>query len=156
MAIDIDSRSAYPSGALSNFAPHPFELDGVQCASMEGFLQSLLTNDNELQAKVCQLVGIKAKRFGLERIEAWKEIQKLWWKGTEYDRHGPEYQALLDRAYEALFSQRKDFRDALSATGNELLIHSIGTSSPYEDILTEKEFCSRLMKLRGRIASTIF
>lgn len=39
--LDIHSGHDYPSGALSNFAPHPFVLDGVECASMEGFLQAL-------------------------------------------------------------------------------------------------------------------
>ena len=39
--MDIGSGNGYPSSALSNFAPHEFELDGVKCASMEGFLQSL-------------------------------------------------------------------------------------------------------------------
>lgn len=38
--MDIRSGKDYPSSALSNFAPHPFEIDGVKCASMEGFLQS--------------------------------------------------------------------------------------------------------------------
>jgi predicted NAD-dependent protein-ADP-ribosyltransferase YbiA (DUF1768 family) len=38
--MDILSGSGYPSGALSNFAPHPFVFDGVQVASMEGLLQA--------------------------------------------------------------------------------------------------------------------
>jgi predicted NAD-dependent protein-ADP-ribosyltransferase YbiA (DUF1768 family) len=37
--MDIGSRHGYPANALSNFAPHPFNMDGVACASMEGFLQ---------------------------------------------------------------------------------------------------------------------
>lgn len=39
--MDIGSGTGYPSAALSNFAPHSFVIDGVECASMEGFLQSL-------------------------------------------------------------------------------------------------------------------
>lgn len=42
--MDIKSGCGYPASALSNFAPHPFVLDGVYCASMEGFLQSLKFN----------------------------------------------------------------------------------------------------------------
>ena len=38
--MDIGSGSGYPSSTLSNFAPHAFTIDGVECASMEGFLQS--------------------------------------------------------------------------------------------------------------------
>jgi predicted NAD-dependent protein-ADP-ribosyltransferase YbiA (DUF1768 family) len=39
--MDIGSGNGYPGASLSNFAPHPFTIDGVECASMEGFLQSL-------------------------------------------------------------------------------------------------------------------
>ena len=37
--MEIGSKGKYPSNALSNFAPHPFVMDGVECASMEGFLK---------------------------------------------------------------------------------------------------------------------
>lgn len=40
--MDIGSGKEYPSNALSNFAPHPFVFDGVECASMEGLLQSFI------------------------------------------------------------------------------------------------------------------
>lgn len=40
--MDIKSGCGYPASSLSNFSPHPFELDGVQIASMEGFLQTRL------------------------------------------------------------------------------------------------------------------
>jgi hypothetical protein len=36
--MDIGSRGEYPAGALSNFSAHGFVVDGVRCASMEGFL----------------------------------------------------------------------------------------------------------------------
>lgn len=46
--LDIGSGKDYPSNALSNFAPHPFIIDGVECNSMEGFLQSLKFKDRIL------------------------------------------------------------------------------------------------------------
>jgi hypothetical protein len=76
--------------------------------------------------------------------------QTLWWKGIEIDRHGKEYQELLDKAYVAL-AQNQDFRDALIATGNAVLTHSIGKKNQRETILTEQEFCSRLMRVREMI-----
>ena len=39
--MDISSGSSYPASSLSNFAPHPFIIDDIECSSMEGFLQSL-------------------------------------------------------------------------------------------------------------------
>jgi hypothetical protein len=37
----------------------------------------------------------------------------LWWRGKPYDRLSDEYQALLNRAYQALFDQSEQFQTAL-------------------------------------------
>ncbi len=59
--MDIGSGTGYPSASLSNFAPHAFVIDGVECASMEGFLQSLKFQDPEMQKHVCTLVDKKSQ-----------------------------------------------------------------------------------------------
>ena len=41
----IGSETGWLSAALSNFTPHPFVIDGIECASIEGFLQSLKFKD---------------------------------------------------------------------------------------------------------------
>ena len=146
--MDIGSGSGYPSCALSNFAPHPFTIDGVLCCSMEGFLQSLKFSNPEMQKQVCTLVGKAAKFKGKKK--KWWQTQKLYWQGVEYDRHGDEYQKLLDRAYDAL-AQNSGFRSALLATGTAALTHSIGKANPSETVLTKAEFCGRLMRLRAQI-----
>lgn len=148
--MDIGSGKGYPSSALSNFAPHPFVLDGVECASMEGFLQSLKFDKPHIQVEVCKLVGIAAKRRGQKRNKAWKSTQTLWWQGTAYSRTSPEYQALLDRAFSAL-AKNDSFRRALLETGNAVLRHSLGKHNPKETVLTEGEFCLRLMHIRRQI-----
>ena len=121
--MDIGSGSNYPSCTLSNFAPHPFELDEVQCNSMEGFLQSLKFKDEEMQKAVCLLVGKAAKFKGKKK--KWYRTQTLYWKGKAYKRDSEDYQLLLDRAYDAL-SQNSGFQKALLATGDAVLTHSIG------------------------------
>ena len=143
--MNIGSGNKYPSNALSNFAPHPFEIDGVLCNSMEGFLQSLKFKSIEMQQEVCKLVGFTAKKKG--RDKSWWRKQVLWWQGNSIDRHSEEYQNLLDKAYNALY-ENKGFRRALKASKNSVLKHSIGKSNPNETILTVKEFCSRLTYLR--------
>ena len=148
--MDIGSGQRWLSNALSNFAPHPFIFDGVERASMEGLLQSFKFDKPHIQVEVCKLVGKKAKFRGKKRNRAWKVSQKLWWKGQEFDRKGDEYQELLDRAYEAL-SKNVKFQKALLATQNAKLIHSIGNSKKSETVLTEREFCSRLTKIRERL-----
>ncbi|CAJ0610613.1 unnamed protein product [Cylicocyclus nassatus] len=143
--MDIGSGEGYPEASLSNFAPHPFEIDGVQCASMEGFLQSLKFKDPEMQRHVCTLVGKTAKFKG--KRKKWWQTQTLYWQGVEYKRESEEYQALLDRAFEAL-SRNSGFARALLATGNATLTHSIGKRKKTETVLTISEFCSRLTAIR--------
>lgn len=62
--MDIGSGKEYPANALSNFAPHPFILDGIECNSFEGFLQSLKFSSVDMQKEVCKLVGKMAKFKG--------------------------------------------------------------------------------------------
>ena len=145
--MDIGSRNGYPSSALSNFLPHEFEIDNIKCASMEGFLQSLKFKDVNMQVYVCSLVGREAKFKGKDK--KWWKTQTLWWKGNEINRHSQEYQDLLDRAYGEL-SKNNSFKKALLATGNANLTHSIGKNDASHTVLTESEFCSRLMKIRDR------
>lgn len=146
--MDIGSGNGYPSSALSNFAPHPFVIDGIECNSMEGFLQSLKFKSPEMQKEVCKLVGKKAKFKG--KHKDWYRTQTLWWRGVEIDRHSQEYQDLLDRAFAELAKNTK-FREALLATQNANLTHSIGKRDPHKTILTTQEFCSRLMRLREQM-----
>lgn len=145
--MDIGSKNGYPSSALSNFAPHPFEIDGVQCASMEGFLQSLKFESTEMQKYVCTLVGLAAKKKGAGK--RWQQKQELYWNGRIYKRDSDDYQNLLNRAYNALYGN-SGFRKALEATNGATLTHSIGKNKIQETVLTTKEFCSRLMYLRDR------
>ena len=145
LLMDIKSGKGYPSNSLSNFAPHNFVVDGVDCASMEGFLQSLKFSNPEMQKAICKMVGFAAKKAGSNKN--WKTKQILYWNNVEYERNSKEYQQLLDRAYNSL-SRNDKFRKALLATGNAVLTHSIGRRRINETVLTRSEFCSRLMKHR--------
>jgi hypothetical protein len=147
--VDIGSGKGYPSSALSNFAPHPFVLDEVPIASMEGFLQSLKFSNPEMQKHVCSLVGRAAKGRG--RGKNWQRSGKLHWNGQEIDRFSQDYQDLLDRAFEVLYTSNQSARKALMASGDAVLEHSIGKKSSKETILTRSEFCSRLTRLRERL-----
>ena len=147
--MGIGSNAEYPSAALSNFSPHSFSIDGVSCASMEGFLQSLKFDDPERQRQICALVGGKAKGKGRKR--KWFLDQTLYWLGKPMDRHGSEYQSLLDRAFNAMFESSEPFRNALKASGKATLTHSIGKDDAKATILTINEFIKRLVKLRSRL-----
>ncbi len=148
--MDIGSGSAYPSCKLSNFAPNAFVYDGVECASMEGFLQSLKFANPDMQIEVCKLVGRKAKFKGKKK--KWYKTQTLYWKGLSIDRHSQDYQRLLDGAFYQL-SKNKKFQKALLASENATLKHSIGNTNPNRTILTVKEFCGRLTRIRSLLQS---
>ena len=147
--MDVGSKRGYPASALSNFSPHPFEIDGVYCASMEGFLQSTKFKNPDMQAEVCKLVGFAAKKRGSKKN--WQRNQILHWNGVDIPRKSDEYQELLDRAYQAMFDHNESFRKALKASGEANLTHSMGRSNPRETVLTEREFCRRLMQLRAKL-----
>ena len=146
--MDIGSGQPYPANSLSNFAPHPFEFDGIAIASMEGFLQSLKFANYLVQIEVCKLVGREAKYRG--RCKKWWRYQILYWRGIKYDRHSQAYQQLLTRAYQAMYDQNEGFRKALKASGQAVLTHEMGNSNPRETVLTKAEFCGRLMWLRDK------
>jgi len=143
--MDIGSDNEWPAAALSNFAPYSFVVEGIECNSMEGFLQSLKFEDPEIQQEICKLVGKAAKFKG--KKQSWQRTQMLWWQGKEIDRHSEEYQVLLDKAFCAL-AENPEFKQTLLATNNAELTHSIGKNDPHATVLTQSEFCLRLMGMR--------
>jgi len=149
--MDIRSGAGYPAGALSNFAAHRFVLDGVPCASIEGVLQSLKFDKPAVQASVCQLIGFAAKRRGQPRNGAWRRHQTLWWQGQSMERNGEAYQAFLTRLYDTVSEQSESFRKALLATGDAVLTHSMGKNKMADTVLTEREFCSQLTRVRAEL-----
>ncbi len=148
VAIDVYSRGKWPENELSNFYPHSFVFDGVQCAGMEGFLQSLKYKDYDKQREICDLSGRDAKDRGCGN---WIFNQDLYWKGKQYNRHGMDYLRLVHNAYDAMYSQCETFRHAIKATSKKRLFHTIGKTDPRETVLTEAEFIEMLDSMRDRL-----
>ena len=147
LPIDIYSKGVWKE--LSNFYPHPFTLDGVSCASMEGFLQALKFKNEKKQRRVCSLVGANAKTAGAKKF-LWKLFGRVYWQGEKYRRESEEFKRLVARAYAALYNGNERFRTALTASGSRPLVHSIGKSDPKKTILTEREFVDNLLFLRKK------
>lgn len=148
LAINVHSKGIWPEDELSNFYPHNFVFDGVQCASMEGFLQSLKYKDTDKQLDICALTGKDAKDRGCGN---WIFNQDLYWKGKHYNRHGIDYLRLIRNAYDAMYEQCETFREALKKTGSKRIYHSIGKTDPHETVLTEEEFCDMLNLMRDKL-----
>lgn len=146
--MDIGSGKGYPSAALSNFAPQGFVFDDVEVASREGLLQAFKFDKPHIQVEVCKLIGKGAKKRGSDRNTAWKTRQTLWWNGVVYKRQDDAYQQLLDRMFIEITKQNEKFRNALIASGDAVFTHTIGRNSECDTVLTQREFCRRLMALR--------
>lgn len=148
MAINISSKSTGVAGALSNFTPHPFILDGVTCNSMEGFLQSLKFENPDMQVHVASLVGRKAKFKGKKK--KWYVTQTLYWQGVAYARDSDAYTNLIERAFDA-YAQNTKVRKILLSTNNAVFEHSMGKRKKSETILTRTEFVSNLTRIRDNV-----
>ena len=144
--MEIYSKNKYPANALSNFAVHPFEFDGIQIQSMEGFLQGLKFQSPEMQEHICTLGGGGAKRAGSKKN--WKTKQTLYWKGQPVHRSSDGYTNLVANAYTAMLMQSESFRRALEAAGNANFTHSMGSKNKSETVLTRTEFCANLHRLQ--------
>ena len=150
--IDIISKGEYPADVLSNFYPREFSVDGVRCASMEGFLQSLKTRNISTQKKICALTGKEAKNYFRHKWSnlRWKLTGNLYWQGRKLKRIGKEYEALITHAYDEM-GKDEIFKKALRATENATLTHSIGKQSKRKTVLTEKELITQLTRLRDTL-----
>lgn len=152
--LEVRADAQGPAGRLSNFFPHRFTFWSVPCASMEGFLQGLKCRDVEEQARICGLAGWEAKVAGGMYDVSWRTEGVVHWRGERIDRVGPAFQELIDEAFDAMAVQAPSFREALLETGDAVLIHPLGLADPRMTILTEREFCSRLMAIRARRRQT--
>ena len=147
--IDIISNGeTEESRILSNFSENEFFFDGVRCAGMEGFLQSLKYICPKKQRQICALSGKTAKKAGTGK-KRWKITGGVYWKGKRYYRLSVEYLELILRAYRAMYRQNERFRKTLDGTRGKILCHSIGNPNPKDTILTEKEFIFMLCKTRS-------
>lgn len=148
IAVDISSKSEFPINMLSNFASNSFTLDGVNIASMEGFLQSLKYKDTDAQRRICALTGKEAKKAGRHH-NFWKITQTLYWNGKKINRYSKEYTELITRAYDAMAQSNPEFVKILLSTGYKVLVHSVGKEYKWQTVLTEDEFTEeQLVRLR--------
>ena len=109
--MEVGGRNnSYPGGKLSNFTGFKFVFEDVECNSMEGLLQAFKFENIDSQIATCQLVGFAAKKKGFGRNTYWQQKQTLWWKNKAYPRKSKDYQILLNKVYNALYSQNKTFR----------------------------------------------
>ena len=104
---------------ISNFAPTPFELDGRQYASVEGFWQGLKFPKEADRRRIAALVAVEAKRAGEAAVPA----ETFEYEGERFYPGTHAHWKLMERACWAKFTQNEDARSALLATGTRPLTH---------------------------------
>jgi hypothetical protein len=147
--IDIQMNAPSIGGRLSNLTRRSFVFYGIECASIEGVLQSLKLPDPIQQYETCRLFGFQARKAG--KNQDWQAKQELYWMEKTFPRDSQEYQELLNTLYKAAFDDNAKFREDLAFSKGYKLTHRIGSDDPTKTILTKDEFISRLEWLRDMI-----
>lgn len=147
---DIHPEGRHPEDILSRLCNNDFCYDKVQCGCMEAFLQSLRYRDEEIQRKVC-VMSASELGYQLEWYPApdWRHSQTLWWKGKPIKRDSREYRTLIYRAHSEMFRWSYRFRSVLMQTLDKKLVCNSGDDDPRTCLLTDKEYCTILTRLRA-------
>jgi hypothetical protein len=153
--LDAHYRNENPlAKSLSNLFPYTFELDGHIIKSMEGFLQSVKTNNQNEKEKVWGMWGISCWKYG-QTLNGWKDIQTLYWEGKAMDRLSDEYQHLLERAFDALF-ENEEFKQRVKESLKYNVTHTIGKTDKANSVLTKDEYVYNLERLRNKLREKRF
>ena len=123
--LNIVQSIAPPFAPISNLAHTPFEFEGEQYASIEGFWQGLKRAQPAERRAMARLWGGEAKGIGgsVDQPPAFD------WQGVTVAAGSPEHWALMRGACEAKFSQNDEARTALLATGERWLTHKVRRDS---------------------------
>src|SRR6185437_9905823 len=144
--INVTSMSPEPIRLIANFAPTPFELDGMHYACVEAFWQSLRFPPEE-RAAIAALHGGAAKGRSAQRPYGSHVI----YGEREIPVGAYEHWQLMRRACRAKFEQNADAHAVLLGTGERPLIHVV---RPDSRTIPGVIMASIWMELRGRLRAT--
>lgn len=125
-AINITWDAApKPFKLIANLAPTPFELDGRQYASVEGFWQGLKLPEGPERERVAALAGHDAKKAG-GRV---RYADTVTYQGLQARVVTVEHWELMELACWAKFEQHEAARAALLSTAPRRLEHKVKVDS---------------------------
>jgi len=136
--------------ALANFGVFPYELDGVVCVSIEGFIQGIkFAPDDPVRVQAFQSHGWSAKHLGKGAGREW-----VWWNGQRLAYGSTEHHALIARAIRSKAAQNGGVRLALRACAGLVFRHDIGEPIPPTTSLPADVYCRILTELRDELLRT--
>lgn len=149
--INISSGSGdWVERRLSNFSKDKFVIDGIEMASVEGFVQGIkfpeFPREDTRRDIAFRLAGFAAKRIGDEAREFGYEF--VWWRGKAIKYGSVEHFKLNERAIRAKFEQNPEAMAALLSTKGKKITHELGGEENPRTCLPKKAFCDILTRIR--------
>lgn len=142
--LNVYSRSDEEIGRLmSNFAPTPFTMDGVEYASVEGFYVSLLFLEDEKRDKVRKLYGVVVKNMGKK-----SKLTETCYNGETFALGSDKHVELIKRAIRAKLEAHPAIATAFVATSPRPIVHDCGHPEPEDTVFPASVFVRILMELR--------
>lgn len=142
--LNVYSRSDEEIGRLmSNFAPTPFVLDGVEYASVEGFYVSLLFLEDEKRDKVRKLYGVVVKNMGKK-----SKLTETCYNGETFALGSDKHVELIKRAIRAKLEAHPAIATAFVATSPRSIVHDCGHPEPEDTVFPASVFVRILTELR--------
>jgi len=155
--LNIAATSESEAGReLGNLGEAPFELDGVQFTSIEGFWQGIkYPEGSDERQRVSALFGMEAKEAG----GPVKHLEELTYQGRIIKVGSSEHHELMKRALRAKLEQNPGLKDMLVASGEATIIHDPRKpdGSPYPDSKTipAAVFSRIMMELRSELREAL-
>lgn len=108
---------------ISNLAFSPFIFEGRECDSFEGFYQGIKRSGEDIQNHIFKTFGMYAKNYS-------KPTKNIYFNGRVIKAGNKEHHELLFEAQVCKYTQHKESREALLATGTSSITHNVGKDSP--------------------------
>lgn len=132
---------------LSNFSKDRFTIDGIEMASVEGFVQGIKFPLSDARREIVfALSGFEAKKIGGEASEFGYKF--VWWKDKAIKYGSAEHYRLNERAIRAKFKQNTEAMIALLSTKDKKITHELGGEESSTTCLPKKIFCDILTRIR--------
>ena len=140
------------SKVLSNLFPYKFYFKGHKIACAESIFQAFKFNDKKMQKLVFEYDALNANRVKACSNYDWKNTNKVYFWGKEFDRNSNEYEDFIDEVYVSLL-QNPLFVQALKNVKDKYIMHAMGETDKSKTTFTRFEFEKQLNALKDYVFS---
>lgn len=127
---------------ISNLSYSKFFFEGRECHSIEGWYQGIKSSGEEIQNEKFKSFGMMAKKLS-------KPTRFIYWNGKKIKAGTQEHWDLIFEAQKCKYTQDKDAKEALLATGNAKITHNVGGKDSV--FYPAKIYCKHLTQIRNML-----